>query len=64
MSAERFAPSANTGTIGQHVDRLAELSEAGLQLEIVSLTDLHGPEQIERFGDVIDAFSLTTDADD
>ncbi len=56
MSAERFARSANAGTIGQHVDRLANLSEAGVQLEIVSLADLQGPEQIERFGDVIDAF--------
>jgi len=56
MSAERFARSANAGTIGQHVDRLANLSGAGVQLEIVSLSDLQGPEQIERFGDVIDAF--------
>ncbi len=56
MSAERFDRSANAGTIGQHVDRLANLSGAGVQLEIVSLSDLQGPEQIERFGDVIDAF--------
>ena len=56
MSAERFDRSANAGTIGQHVDRLANLSGAGVQLEIVSLSDMQGPEQIERFGDVIDAF--------
>jgi F420-dependent oxidoreductase-like protein len=55
---EAYAAAVNAGTIGDHVGRFRELAEAGVQTAIVNLPDLADSDPIERFGEVIDAFTL------
>jgi F420-dependent oxidoreductase-like protein len=43
-------------TVEEHVGRCRELAEAGVQTEIVGLSDADGPESVTRFADVIAAF--------
>ena len=44
-------------TVAEHVGRLRELADAGVQEAIVSFGDLSTNEPLERFADVIDAFT-------
>jgi F420-dependent oxidoreductase-like protein len=44
-------------TLEEHVGRYRELAEAGVQTAIVGLSDPAGPAAVERFADVIAAFS-------
>ena len=53
VGAERFARSVNAGTVDEHVARAQRLYAAGVDTVVVSLADLAGPEQVERFGQVI-----------
>ena len=62
VTAERFAAQTNAGTVEDHIGRLRELADAGVDEVIVSFVDLgadprdaDGP--IERFGPVIEAFT-------
>jgi F420-dependent oxidoreductase-like protein len=57
VSAERFAPAVNAGTIEDHVGRLRELADAGVQTAIASLPDLADTAPLERFSQVIAAFA-------
>lgn len=43
-------------TVDEHVGRLRELAEAGVQTAIVGLSDAAGPDSVHRFADVISAF--------
>ena len=43
-------------TVEEHVGRYRELAEAGVQREIVGLSDADGPDSVRRFADVIAAF--------
>jgi F420-dependent oxidoreductase-like protein len=56
MSAERFAPSVNAGTIEDQVGRFRDLADAGVQTAIVSLPDIADLASVERFATVIDAY--------
>jgi F420-dependent oxidoreductase-like protein len=47
---------AGAATADEHVGRLRELAEAGVQTAIVGLGDADGPASVERFADVIAAF--------
>jgi F420-dependent oxidoreductase-like protein len=55
--AERWATRANAGTVRDQVARFTELAGAGVRTAIVSLPDLGDVEPVERFGEVITAFS-------
>lgn len=50
------APAAGEETIDERIGRYRLLAEAGVQTAIVGLADLDGPEQVERFTEVIAAF--------
>ncbi len=50
----REGPGA--ATVQEHVGRLRELAEAGVQTAIVGLSDADGAESVRRFADVIAAF--------
>jgi alkanesulfonate monooxygenase SsuD/methylene tetrahydromethanopterin reductase-like flavin-dependent oxidoreductase (luciferase family) len=43
-------------TVQEHVGRCRELAEAGVQTEIVGLSDAAGPESVRRFADLVAAF--------
>jgi len=53
-AAERAADGA--ATVAEHVGRCRELAEAGVQTEIVGLSDAEGAESVRRWADVIAAF--------
>jgi F420-dependent oxidoreductase-like protein len=44
-------------TVAEHVGRLRELAEAGVQTAIIGLSDAAGPESVRAFADVIAAFA-------
>ena len=46
------------GTVTDNVTRFTGLSEAGVDLAIVAIANLHRPGSLETFGEVIEAFSL------
>jgi F420-dependent oxidoreductase-like protein len=48
---------AGAGTVQEHVGRLRELAEAGIQTSIIGLSDTGGAGPVARFADVIAAFS-------
>ncbi len=52
---ERSGPGA--ATVQEHVGRLRELADAGVQTAIIGLGDADGPESVRRFADVIAAFA-------
>ena len=56
-SPEAYATAVNAGTIADHVGRFRELADAGVQTAIVNLPDLAGTAPIERFAEIITAFS-------
>jgi F420-dependent oxidoreductase-like protein len=45
------------GTVEEHIGRVRELAEAGVQTEIVGLSDAAGPQSVERFAEVVAAFT-------
>jgi F420-dependent oxidoreductase-like protein len=51
-----YATAANAGTIDDHVGRLRELAEAGVQHAIVALRGVDGSDPVLRMKDVIAAF--------
>ena len=55
VSAGAFAARVNAGTVNDHVGRLRQLAEAGVQTAIVSLPDV-GTDAVGRFGEVMAAF--------
>jgi alkanesulfonate monooxygenase SsuD/methylene tetrahydromethanopterin reductase-like flavin-dependent oxidoreductase (luciferase family) len=55
-SAERWAARTNAGTVADQVARYRQLAGAGVGTAVVSLPDLAGPDPVERFAAVIDAF--------
>jgi F420-dependent oxidoreductase-like protein len=56
-TAEAFSARVNAATVDDHVGRFRKLADAGVQTAIVSLPDLSGTEPLERFAEVIAAFS-------
>jgi F420-dependent oxidoreductase-like protein len=57
VTAERYASRVNAGTVDDHEGRFRALAAAGVQHAIVALADLDGPDQVERFGGVIERFT-------
>lgn len=57
VSAERFAARANAAIATDQVDRYRTLADAGVDTAIVALNDLDGPDAVQRFGEVIEAFT-------
>jgi alkanesulfonate monooxygenase SsuD/methylene tetrahydromethanopterin reductase-like flavin-dependent oxidoreductase (luciferase family) len=55
--AERLGQGA--GTVQEHIGRCRELAEAGVQTEIVGLSDAAGPESVERLAPLVAAFRPT-----
>jgi F420-dependent oxidoreductase-like protein len=58
-SEPRDRPDA--GTVEEHVGRYRELAEAGVQTAIVGLADAEGPESVNRFAEIVAAFSAPED---
>jgi alkanesulfonate monooxygenase SsuD/methylene tetrahydromethanopterin reductase-like flavin-dependent oxidoreductase (luciferase family) len=54
-SAKAYAAAHHAGTVDQHIDRYRQLAERGVHTVFVSLPDLAGPTQIERFAPIIAA---------
>jgi alkanesulfonate monooxygenase SsuD/methylene tetrahydromethanopterin reductase-like flavin-dependent oxidoreductase (luciferase family) len=54
---EAFARAVNAGTVDDHVGRLRELADAGVQTAIVNLPDLGDTAPIERFAAVIERYA-------
>jgi len=54
---EAFAAAVNAGTIDDHVGRLRELADAGVQTAIVNLPDLGDTAAVERFASVIERYT-------
>jgi F420-dependent oxidoreductase-like protein len=52
----RYAASVNAGTVNDHIGRLRELAEAGVQEVMIRLPDLTNPAPLERIAKVISAF--------
>lgn len=44
-------------SVDDHIGRFRELAEAGVQTAIVNVPGIDGPEPVERFGEIISAFS-------
>lgn len=55
-SAKAYAAAHHAGTVEQHIERYRKLAERGVHTVFVSLPDLAGPAQIERFAPVLAAF--------
>jgi alkanesulfonate monooxygenase SsuD/methylene tetrahydromethanopterin reductase-like flavin-dependent oxidoreductase (luciferase family) len=53
---QRSGPGA--ATVEEHIGAYRELAEAGVQTEIVGLSDAGGAESVRRFADVIAAFRV------
>jgi hypothetical protein len=56
ISAPAYARTHHAGTVPDHVARYGELVSHGVSTVFVALPDLTGPEQVERFAQVIAAF--------
>jgi alkanesulfonate monooxygenase SsuD/methylene tetrahydromethanopterin reductase-like flavin-dependent oxidoreductase (luciferase family)/predicted kinase len=54
--APAYARAHHAGAVPEHVTRYRELADTGVSTVFVALPDLAGPEQIERFAQVIAAF--------
>ena len=57
MSTDAFAARTNAGTVEDQVGRFRMLAEAGVHTAIVNLPDLGTTEPVERFSEIIAAFS-------
>ena len=51
---ERFAARVGAGTLDDHETRFRALQAAGVQHAIVALSDLSGPDEVERFAPLIE----------
>gem|GEM_PF-29142 len=56
VSAERHARAVGAGTLEHHVERIERLVAAGVDHVIVSLADLAGPAEVERWAAVVAAW--------
>ncbi len=56
-SAKAYAAAHHAGTVDQHVGRYRLLADRGVQTVFVSLPDLTGPAEVERFAPIVQAFS-------
>ena len=54
-SAKAYSAAHHAGTVDQHIDRYRQLAERGVHTVFVSLPDLAGPAQVERFAPIITA---------
>jgi F420-dependent oxidoreductase-like protein len=57
QAPEAFVERALAGTVDDHIGRFRDLADAGVQTAIVSLAGCADPTPVERFGEVISAFS-------
>ena len=55
-SAKAYAAAHHAGTVAQQISRYRQLAERGVHTVFVSLPDLTGPAQIEKFAPIIEAF--------
>ncbi len=55
-SAKAYAAAHHAGTIEQQIGRYRLLADRGVQTVFVSLPDLTGPAEIERFAPIVQAF--------
>ncbi len=55
-SAESVAAAVNAGTTAEHVDRFGLLADIGVRRVCISLTGNDGPDRIDAFSEVIEAF--------
>ena len=62
VAPEAYAARVNAGTVDDHVGRFRELAEAGVDTAIVNMPDVHEPEALPRFAQVIAAFRATIGA--
>ena len=56
VSAKAYAAAHHAGTVEQHIARYRQLAERGVHTVFVSLPDLAGPAQIEKFAPILQAF--------
>jgi F420-dependent oxidoreductase-like protein len=56
VGSEQQRSGTGAGTVEEHIGRCRELAEAGVQTEIVGLSDAEGAASVARFADVIAAF--------
>ena len=59
VAPEAYAAGVNAGTVEEHVGRFRELAQAGVDTAIVNMPDMHEPEALPRFAQVITAFRAT-----
>jgi F420-dependent oxidoreductase-like protein len=57
VASEQERSGDGAGTVHERIGRCRELAEAGVQTEIIGLTDADGAESVRRFADVIAAFN-------
>jgi F420-dependent oxidoreductase-like protein len=57
VTSEAYRVWAGAGTVDEQIGRFRQLAEVGVDEAIVSVPDLSGPEPVERFAAVIDAFA-------
>ncbi|HEY7704911.1 MAG TPA: TIGR03560 family F420-dependent LLM class oxidoreductase [Acidimicrobiia bacterium] len=57
QSAASYSAAIHAGTIDQQIGRYRLLAEAGVSAAFVSMVDLAGPEQVERFRPIVEAFA-------
>jgi alkanesulfonate monooxygenase SsuD/methylene tetrahydromethanopterin reductase-like flavin-dependent oxidoreductase (luciferase family)/predicted kinase len=55
LGPHAYARRTNAGTIPEQAARYRELAKAGVDTVFVALPDLEGPEQVERFGEIVSA---------
>jgi alkanesulfonate monooxygenase SsuD/methylene tetrahydromethanopterin reductase-like flavin-dependent oxidoreductase (luciferase family) len=56
-SAKSYATAHHAGTVNQQIGRYRLLADRGVQTVFVSLPDLSGPAEVERFAPIVQAFS-------
>ncbi len=56
VSAKAYSAAHHAGTVEQHIARYRQLAGRGVQTVFVSLPDLAGPAQIERFAPILERF--------
>ncbi len=55
MDPDTLVQAFHGGTVADNVDRFGKLADAGVDLAIVAIANLHRPGSLETFGEVIDA---------
>ena len=63
-SAKAYAATHHAGTPNQHIGRYRLLADRGVDTVFVSLPDLTGPAEIERFAPIVRAFATTPRAEE